>query len=155
MVNPALDDLYRLCRSNSLQWLALRRALSRLSPAACEELKEACLASSETPCFCGQHVKSVSASCACSQEGDYCPTHAACACGCQMHAHRGGACIGGRMNCHGCNEYRPAETKRFHELCDVSLEVLEQDELRRAYQGLRAHHIEETTALWTKLRSQK
>jgi hypothetical protein len=55
------------------------------------------------------------------------------------------------MNCHGCEGYRPAKLKRFHEMDDDALEHVTIDELRLAYKDLRAHHIEETTALWTKL----
>lgn len=90
--------------------------------------------------------------CTCDQHGDYCPAHPTCACGCQKHAHRGdGPCIAGKMSCHGCDGYRPAELKRFHELYDDDLEHATLDDLRLAYKDLRAHHIEETTALWTKL----
>jgi len=55
------------------------------------------------------------------------------------------------MNCHGCDAYRPAQLKRFHEMDDDAVELATVDELRLAYKDLRAHHIEETTALWTKL----
>jgi hypothetical protein len=89
--------------------------------------------------------------CTCNQHGDYCPAHPTCACGCQKHAHRGGPCIAGKLSCHGCDGYRPAKLKRFHELCDDELEHVTLAELRRAYKDLRAHHVEETTALWTKL----
>lgn len=89
--------------------------------------------------------------CGCDQEGDFCPAHPACACGCQRHAHRGGGpCIAGKMTCHGCSGYRPAQLKRFAELDNDTLEGLTLDELRAAYMDLRAHHIEETTALWHK-----
>lgn len=89
--------------------------------------------------------------CACDQEGDYCPAHPTCACGCQRHTHRGGPCVAGKMSCHGCDGYRPAQLKRFDELYDENLEHVTLDELRRAYKALRAHHVEETTALQTKL----
>lgn len=88
--------------------------------------------------------------CTCSQHGDYCPQHPACACGCQRHAHRG-ECIAGKVRCHGCDEYRPARLKRFEELCDDDLERVTIDELRVAYRELRSHHVEETTALWEKI----
>ncbi len=88
--------------------------------------------------------------CACDQEGDFCPAHPTCACGCQRHAHRGGACVAGKMNCHGCDGYRPAVLKKFHELDDDTMESLMLDELRAAYKQLRAHYVEETTALWHK-----
>jgi len=52
------------------------------------------------------------------------------------------------MTCHGCSEYRPAKLKRFHELDDSTLEGMTRDALRDAYKALRAHHVEETTALW-------
>jgi len=89
--------------------------------------------------------------CTCDQDGDYCPAHPTCACGCQRHAHRGGPCIAGKMSCHGCDGYRPARLARFHELDDDALEHATLDDLRRAYKDLRAHHVEETTALWTRL----
>ena len=97
-------------------------------------------------------MTSANRSCTCNQHGDYCEEHAACACGCQRHAHRGeGACIAGKMNCHGCNGYRPARLKRFEELYDDDVESATIDELRLAYKNLRAHHVEETTALWAKI----
>lgn len=89
-------------------------------------------------------------SCTCDQEGDFCPEHPACACGCQRHAHRGGPCIAGSLNCHGCPGYRPAKLKQFHELSDDDVDRAGLDELRMAYKDLRAHYIEETTALWHK-----
>lgn len=52
------------------------------------------------------------------------------------------------MTCHGCESYRPARLKKFHELDDDNLKGLTLDELRLAYQDLRTHHVEETTALW-------
>lgn len=55
------------------------------------------------------------------------------------------------MNCHGCDGYRPAKLTRFHELDDDTIDNATIDELRRAYRELRTHHIEEMTALWTKL----
>jgi hypothetical protein len=55
------------------------------------------------------------------------------------------------MNCHGCEAYRPAELKLFHELNDTQIDEAVIDELRLAYKDLRKHHIEETTALWTKV----
>jgi len=55
------------------------------------------------------------------------------------------------MSCHGCDGYRPARLARFHELDDDALEHATLDDLRRAYKDLRAHHVEETTALWTRL----
>ena len=57
------------------------------------------------------------------------------------------------MTCYGCDGYRPARLKRFEELCDDDLECAPIDELRLAYKALRAHHVEETTALWTKITS--
>lgn len=86
--------------------------------------------------------------CTCSQEGDYCPEHPNCACGCARHAHRGGPCIAGKMTCHGCEGYRPAEHKRFQELDDDAVEHASIENLRLAYKNLRAHHIEEATALF-------
>lgn len=89
--------------------------------------------------------------CTCAQEGDFCPTHPACACGCQRHAHRGGPCVAGKMTCHGCDGYRPAQLKKFHELTDDELDgPVTINSLRAAYKILRAHHVEETTALWHK-----
>jgi hypothetical protein len=55
------------------------------------------------------------------------------------------------LNCHGCDGYRPAQLKRFHEMGDDAVELATIDELRLAYKDLRAHHVEETTALVTKL----
>ncbi len=55
------------------------------------------------------------------------------------------------MACHGCDGYRPAAITRFQDLDDDAVEHATIDDLRRAYRDLRAHHIEETTALWTKL----
>lgn len=52
------------------------------------------------------------------------------------------------MTCHGCDDYRPARITLFHELYDDDLEHATIDELRSAYRALRAHHVEETTALW-------
>lgn len=90
--------------------------------------------------------------CVCDQHGDFCPAHPTCACGCQLHAHSGigGPCIGGKMNCHGCEGYRPAKLKRFEELDDDAIEHATLDELRDAYKALRTHHIEELSALWHK-----
>jgi len=90
--------------------------------------------------------------CTCDQHGDYCPAHPTCACGCQRHAHRGeGSCVAGRIDCHGCDHYRPARIKLFRELGDDDLERATPDDLRRAYRALRSHYVEETTALWTRL----
>ena len=101
-------------------------------------------------------MSSTERACTCDQHGDYCEAHATCACGCQRHAHRGeGACIAGKMNCHGCDGYRPARLKRFEELYDDDVESATIDELRLAYKELRAHHVEETTALWTKITARK
>lgn len=55
------------------------------------------------------------------------------------------------MTCHGCDGYRPAKLKRFEELYDDDVETVSIEQLREAYKQLRAHHIEETTALWAKL----
>lgn len=86
--------------------------------------------------------------CSCAQHGDFCNEHPRCACGCPRHAHRGnGPCIAGSMNCHGCDAYRPATLKRFRELYDHDLEDITLDALKLAYRDLRAHHIEETTAI--------
>jgi hypothetical protein len=90
--------------------------------------------------------------CTCDQEGDFCPVHPTCACGCQRHAHRGGACIAGKISCHGCDGYRAAALSRFQELSDEDLENATRDALHQAYKELRAHHVEETTVLWTKLK---
>jgi hypothetical protein len=59
------------------------------------------------------------------------------------------------MGCHGCSGYRPAQLQSRRvgdgiELDDDTMEGLTLDELRAAYKQLRAHHIEETTALWDK-----
>ena len=89
--------------------------------------------------------------CTCNQHGDYCPEHPNCACGCPKHAHDSTGCVTGSMNCHGCDGYRPAQLKRFHELNDDQLEQVTLEGLREEYKAFRAHHIEETTALWTKL----
>ena len=55
------------------------------------------------------------------------------------------------MSCHGCDGYRAAQLKRFEELYDEDIESASIDELRLAYKELRTHHVEETTALWTKI----
>lgn len=55
------------------------------------------------------------------------------------------------MNCHSCDAYRPAQLKCFHELADTQIDEASVAELRLAYKDLRAHHVEETTALWTKI----
>jgi hypothetical protein len=95
--------------------------------------------------------------CTCDQHGDYCLAHPNCACGCPKHAHSfdeaaiGDACITGSMNCHGCVSYRPAKLSLFHELGDDQLEQVTLEGLREEYKAFRAHHIEETTALWRKL----
>jgi hypothetical protein len=86
--------------------------------------------------------------CTCDQHGDYCPQHVNCACGCPKHAHDSEGCLAGSLRCHGCTQYRPAKLRRFEELGDDQLDELGLLELRRAYQALRGHHIEETTALW-------
>ena len=98
-------------------------------------------------------MTSVDQSCTCSQHGNYCEVHPTCACGCERHEHSSGegACIAGSMNCHGCETYRPAQLKRFHELADTQIDEASVAELRLAYKDLRAHHVEETTALWTKI----
>lgn len=90
--------------------------------------------------------------CGCSQHGDFCPEHPTCACGCERHAHRGGPCIAGKMSCFGCDGYRPAQITRFDAMDDDTLNQATIVELRRAYKELRAHHVEETTALWTKVK---
>lgn len=94
--------------------------------------------------------------CTCDQHGDFCPAHPTCACGCQRHAHYGLAvCVAGKMRCkmrcHGCEGYRPAEIRRFAELDDDAVELAAPDEMCQAYKALRAHHVEETTALWERL----
>lgn len=89
--------------------------------------------------------------CTCDQHGDYCDQHPTCACGCQRHAHRGGACIAGKLTCYGCDGYRPARIQRFEALFDEDVGHATIDELRLAYKALRGHHVEETTALWSKL----
>jgi hypothetical protein len=90
--------------------------------------------------------------CTCNQHGDYCPEHPNCACGCPKHAHDSAGCVAGSMNCHGCDVYRPAKTTRFHELDDDALEqITSVESLRLEYKVFRAHHIEETTALYHKL----
>jgi len=89
--------------------------------------------------------------CTCTQRGNYCRVHPNCACGCPKHAHSPVGCIAGSMNCHGCAEYRPAQVRRFSDLDDDALAGLDVVALREAYQQLRAHHIEETTALWTRV----
>ena len=105
------------------------------------ELRDRCRSKQEIACTCNQH-------------GDYCPIHPSCACGCQRHAHRGGReCIAGKISCHGCDGYRPAQLRRFEELWDDDLEHATGSDLIRAYRELRAHHIEETTALWEKITS--
>lgn len=90
-----------------------------------------------------------------------CLIHPSCACGCprKEHAHEGtGECSNGRdadqlelgtayPRCHGCPEYRPARLVAFGELGDERLDSLSAEQLRIAYRELRAHHIEETTAL--------
>jgi hypothetical protein len=56
------------------------------------------------------------------------------------------------MNCHGCKVYRPAKLSRFYELNDDQLEqVVTLESLREEYKAFRAHHIEETTALYHKI----
>ncbi len=88
--------------------------------------------------------------CTCDQHGDYCSTHPNCACGCPKHAHDSTGCVAGSMNCHGCDVYRPAKLKRFHELNDDQLEQVTLEGLREEYRAFRAHHIEETSALYHK-----
>lgn len=45
--------------------------------------------------------------CTCSQEGDFCPVHPNCVCGCPKHAHRDDVgCMRGKLEC-DCKEYRP------------------------------------------------
>ena len=90
--------------------------------------------------------------CTCDQHGDFCLVHPPCACGCQRHAHGDGGCITGSLNCHGCVAYRPAQTKIFHELFDEQLEQITLEGLREEYKAFRTHHIEETTALWHRLK---
>lgn len=93
----------------------------------------------------------VTSDCSCEQHGDYCRAHPNCACGCPRHAHSkdpGVGCFAGSMTCHGCTEYRPAKLRRFHELCDDQIDEMSLDDLRVAYREFRAHHIEETTAMW-------
>jgi hypothetical protein len=74
-----------------------------------------------------------------------------CACGCQRHAHANGGigeCVDGGESCHGCPEYRPATRRRFVERDDEELETMDVENLRGAYRMLRAHHIEETSAMY-------
>lgn len=56
------------------------------------------------------------------------------------------------MSCFGCDGYRPAQLNRFDAMDDDTLNQATIVELRRAYKELRAHHVEETTALWTKVK---
>lgn len=88
-------------------------------------------------------------SCACDQHGESCPVHPNCACGCPKHAHRGdaGSCIGGRMDCLGCIDYRPAQLRPFEVLTDDELDEISLTDLREKYRNLRTHHTEKVTAL--------
>lgn len=85
--------------------------------------------------------------CICNQQGDFCPEHPACACSCQRHAHNSAGCVAGSLNCYGCDGYRPAKIRKFDALSDDEINAMPITNLRQFYRELRAHHVEETTAL--------
>ena len=91
--------------------------------------------------------------CTCDQHGKFCPVHPTCACGGERHAHADciGRCDGSHVRCHGCEQYRAATLRRFDELGDADIEQMDVDAVRDAYRRLRAHHVEETSALWHRL----
>jgi len=120
-------------------WELIQRGLVRLRPDSKLEWVECIKDRPLQPAY--------SLDCLCAQHGSYCPEHPNCACGCPKHAHDSTGCIAGSMRCHGCDGYRPAKRRRFVEFRDADLDQLDIHELRTAYRELRAHHIEETTAL--------
>jgi hypothetical protein len=83
---------------------------------------------------------------------------ATCACGCQRHAHANGGigeCLASKLACHGCPEYRPAQSSKFAELDDAEIDGTNPEQIRCQYRALRAHHIEETSYLYDQLSDQR
>ena len=99
--------------------------------------------------------------CTCEKREPTCRVHPHCACGCPRHYHHNliGECVAGENPkyatrvCHGCPEYRPAKMRRFDELGDAALDAIRKDDvgceiIKSHYRALRAHHIEELTAIY-------